>query len=848
MSTGVGDIYLDLKLNKQPFTQGMHSLESTANNFARSIGKKIAGGLSVVGLTKFAKDCLYAGSKLNAMNSMASVAFPSMTSAVQAFAKNASSAFGLSEKMALQYTATLGSMARGMGFNEKQALSMSTAIAGLAGDVASYYSMSQDEAFTKLQSIFTGETESLKSLGVIMTQNALDSYAMAHGFGMTTQAMSEQEKVVLRYQFVMDQLKLAQGDFMRTQGAWGNQVKILKMRFQELQAQLGQGLINVLKPAISALNVFMGKLIQVASVFNAFIAKITGAGKKKGGTKNFASSLYDIGNASKGVSGGLGNIGSGIGGVGGKARKASKAVKQLRREIMGFDKMNKLAKKDKSSTSSPSGGGAGGGGAGGIGGVGGFSGDIAGLNSKLFDTSKITAKLGKLWKYLKEPLNNLKDAFAGWLKLAKDQGKWLLDNILKPLGKWFVGAVLPELINIVAEVLRILTTIARGLAPLAKLAWAIVKPFLKLAGKLIVVGLKIIVEVLKRLGKTLKKLGEWTKKLAKTKLGKVIRNFINKTLKKLESALDKVSSPLKTFKKLWDSFKGKTLEIKGKLGEGLENLGETISDLFGGAKEKAVELTLDLKDNFSDAWSKIKGSWDAVKSKTAELKAKLTTAIKTGAKDKITLLRKSWNAIKTKTAELTAKLKGVASKTLTKFKDKWNAIKTRSAKLKASVTKGIASTIEKLKKAWNAIKSKAVSLKVSISGAVKGAWNTMAGKVNGWIKKLNKLPGVNISWRIPKLAQGGYVSRNTPQLAVIGDNKHEGEVVSPESKLRAMAEEVASKSNGNNAQVVSLLTQLLNAVQSMDTNVYLDGKAISKNTVKNINQQTRTTGRSPILV
>ena len=37
------------------------------------------------------------------------------------------------------------------------------------------------------------------------------------------------------------------------------------------------------------------------------------------------------------------------------------------------------------------------------------------------------------------------------------------------------------------------------------------------------------------------------------------------------------------------------------------------------------------------------------------------------------------------------------------------------------------------------------------------------------------------------LAQGGYVKPNTPQLAVIGDNRHQGEVVAPENKLKEMA-------------------------------------------------------------
>jgi hypothetical protein len=95
------------------------------------------------------------------------------------------------------------------------------------------------------------------------------------------------------------------------------------------------------------------------------------------------------------------------------------------------------------------------------------------------------------------------------------------------------------------------------------------------------------------------------------------------------------------------------------------------------------------------------------------------------------------------------------------------------------------------------------------------------------------------------LAQGGYVKANTPQMAVIGDNKREGEIVAPESKLRAMAQEVAGASN---TQTVAVLNAILQAVNNIDPNVYLDGEAIKKNTVRRINQHTRTTGQLEIIV
>lgn len=168
-----------------------------------------------------------------------------MTAQVDKFAQSAAQSFGLSETMAKRYTGTFGAMAKAFGFTEKEAYDMASTLTGLTGDVASFYNLNQDEAYTKLKSVFTGETESLKDLGVVMTQTALDAYAMANGYGKTTSAMTEAEKVSLRYAFVQDQLSAATGDFVRTSGSWANQVRIMKLQMESFMATVGQGLINL---------------------------------------------------------------------------------------------------------------------------------------------------------------------------------------------------------------------------------------------------------------------------------------------------------------------------------------------------------------------------------------------------------------------------------------------------------------------------------------------------------------------------------------------------------------------------------------------------------------------------
>ena len=209
MSTeSVGQIGLDLVVNQNQFDRQMRGI----TNIASKAGKILAGAFAIKKITEFTSACLDLGSDLAEVQNVVDVTFSKMNEQVNNFAQNAVFQFGLSETMAKQYTGTFGAMAKAFGFVESEAYAMSTTLTGLAGDVASFYNITQGEAYTKLKSVFTGETESLKDLGVVMTQTALDQYALANGYGKTTAKMTEQEKVALRYAFVQQQLSLAQGE------------------------------------------------------------------------------------------------------------------------------------------------------------------------------------------------------------------------------------------------------------------------------------------------------------------------------------------------------------------------------------------------------------------------------------------------------------------------------------------------------------------------------------------------------------------------------------------------------------------------------------------------------------
>lgn len=416
-ATSVGEIGLDLVINSSGFQRQVSKMEG----LAKKAGATLASAFAVKKLVDFSAKCLDLGSDLAEVENVVDVTFSTMSDQVDKFAKSAAKSFGLSETMAKQYTGTFGAMAKAFGFGEQQAYEMSTALTSLAGDVASFYNLSQDEAYTKLKSVFTGETESLKDLGIVMTQTALDAYAMANGYGKTTSAMTEQEKVALRYKFVLGQLSLAQGDFARTSDSWANQTRLMALQTQSIMASIGQGLINLFTPAIKLINVVLGKVAQLAEAFKGFTELITGK-KSSGGsgiTDTLTSGLNDATAAAGDAGSGLadaansaGNLADNTGAVGAAAKKAAKEMKTL----MGFDEINKLA--EQTDTGSDSGGGSGGGGSSPSSGGGGLSGLGSGATDfgKLADTednalNKVNKTLDKIIKKVKELAKLCKKGF-----------------------------------------------------------------------------------------------------------------------------------------------------------------------------------------------------------------------------------------------------------------------------------------------------------------------------------------------------------------------------------------------------------------------------------------------------
>ncbi len=127
------------------------------------------------------------------------VAFGSSSSSVEEFSKTAIDSIGLAEQSALDMAALFGDMATSMGLTRPAAAEMSTSLVQLAGDLSSFKNINIEEVTTALAGVFTGETESLKRLGIVMTEANVQAYALEKGIKKKLNTMSQAEKVALRF-------------------------------------------------------------------------------------------------------------------------------------------------------------------------------------------------------------------------------------------------------------------------------------------------------------------------------------------------------------------------------------------------------------------------------------------------------------------------------------------------------------------------------------------------------------------------------------------------------------------------------------------------------------------------
>ena len=676
-------------------------------------------------LKKFGSQAIQTASDLEEVQNVVNVSFGSMANEVEAFAKTAIWSFGMSELTAKQTASTFMAMANGMGLAMKDGKNMSLQLTALAGDMASFYNVRQDVAQTALNSIFTGETESLKKFGVVMTEANLSAFALSRGITKSYSAMSQAEKVALRYHYVLKATANAQGDFARTSGSWANQVRVLKEQFNQLLGILGKGLIQVLTPIVQVLNKLLSYLIAIGNA----IAKLFGGGK-----------ITSISNTLGNASGSAGDLNDNIGDASGSLEDANNNAKKLQKTIASFDELNVLNSKDTSSSSSSGSGGTGGGISGGL--------EIPDYTTQVEEGSLKLGKLGETLVSLAQSFARLAKslgdvlipAFEAFYKTALEPAIKAIGNLINEMLK-FLGGELDkwsdwltknkdQIVIFATNLGRIVEPLGLIVAEILKVAWDALATALSLIGDAVrAIGDAIINMDLKDLSTILSLLLAIVSIKAGVEVSKIFRQMNNDISGNLIDKLFYLDS-------FFNGDEGKILGFANKFKAAFAKIGAAIAPITSGAMT-AFSATLNQIGASGGALTKLKatlaGIGGGVKGLFTILKANPVGAIITAIGLVITALIHLWNTnegFRNWVMEFyNGCIKPVFEWIGNTLSELWNEhLKPLWEKLKP----GITSIWETIKTVWDAIANLIGGIIQFLSPIISAILELVAGAIDTW--------------------------------------------------------------------------------------------------------------------
>ena len=832
LGTNVGSVFFDIKANQSAFKKEIKGAAGQAQSVFSSamgkVGKAIGVAFSAAAVVSFGKKCVEVASETQS-------AWVGLSSILNGQKKSFSEANGFIQDyisdglVPLNNAVTAYKNLAARGYNTEQIEKTMTALKDAAafGRQASY---SYGDAISTA-------TEGLKNENSILVDNAgvtknvakmWEDYAKS--IGTTTNALTQQQKIEAEVNGIMEETKWQTGDAAKYATTFAGRVAKLSATFTSLKTEIGNVIIPILnlfipaiQTALDALLKFLGLLKTVMASIGLEMPDVTSLGGVTAGATEAAEAIDNTGTAAEKAAEAIDNTGT----------AAEKAAKKVKKAFASYDEINVLSKSSASDTGT-------GGSSAGASGV--EAATIGGVNSLKDQLSSASAELGTFfdpladaWQAHGEPIvQSIKNAFNNLKEVGKGVG-----DVIK---NWWQGEGGRSFANTTLELFEKIARAAERVTKSIKYIWDnggkdtfnnLVK-ILGTVGEIIMIVVGYIADL----------------------YGDLVEGFAPDAAEGLQGVNDKLSAFngvlewLKTDGKpileglaytiglvgaAWLAYKG--IMIAVEVASKAYAAAQAVVNAVMNANPIGIIVTLvaaliaviilcakhwdELKAAASRAWDGIKAVWATVAN---WFSVNIIEPIKN-------FFSNLWAGIMTTFANVKTYFQQ-------KFSEAWAAIKGVFAPV-GSFFSGI----------WETIRSKFSTIGTKVGETMGNAFKTVVNKIisfaertiNGFIRAINRaislinnIPGVSISplseLNVPKLAQGGWVAANNPQLAIVGDNTREGEIVSPESKIREQVELALAKAGGF-AQKVKLQLELLIR--------YPDGRTI----IKTINEAQIAEGR-----
>lgn len=821
LGTNVGSVFFDIKANQSAFKKEIKGAAGQAQSVFSSamgkVGKAIGVAFSAAAVVSFGKKCVEVASETQS-------AWVGLSSILNGQKKSFSEANRFIQDyisdglVPLNNAVTAYKNLAARGYSTEQIEKTMTALKDAAafGRQASY---SYGDAISTA-------TEGLKNENSILVDNAgvtknvakmWEDYAKS--IGTTTNALTQQQKIEAEVNGILQETKWQTGDAAKYATTFAGRVAKLSATFTSLKTEIGNVIIPILnlfipaiQTALDALLKFLGLLKTAMASIGLEMPDVTSLGGVTAGATEAAEAIDNTGTA------------------------AEKAAKKVKKSFASYDEINVLSKSSSSDTS-----------------TGGSSGVAAADPTTSAITSGVSAVDSRLDE-LKEKLSTFWSGFAAGfekereeLKRQIEQTKALIKRVWQdlrklesPIKNWastdlkdFFETFCHASADIFLGLYDSVNAVFRDLWNVA------VYPRLQ---KFVTKGLPVLTQFSTECVKTLQTLFD------------SVKEIFDKTWR--EGAVPALQFFTQVYQDAWDI-----------VYDNWQTYGAPIFDNVRAAIENTKNLFLNAWNNYmKPCWDIIMGTvtrlWtDHVKPLADNLTGFVGELIQDALEiyNKVIVPIVKWvqDYLYPKFVNSFRDMMNIVEPIIAGFIDCANGIIT--------ILKGIVQFLTGVftgnwSKAWDGIKNIFKGTIDTMSAVIKTPLNmiiaTFENLVNRIGSGINKLirgfnsikwnvpdwvPGIggkslgfNISQiptiKLPRLAQGGWVAANNPQLAIVGDNTREGEIVTPESKIREQVELALAKAGGI-AQKIKLQIELLIR--------YPDGRTI----IKTINEAQIAEGR-----
>lgn len=341
-NTTVGEIGLNLVLNRQGFSKSLNAVQEQANSVSnnmksslKKLGSAIVAAFSVAAIKQFGQQCIESAAQVNAANSQFEQTFGSMESQAKSAIQSVAKESGILETRLQGVGMSIYAFAKTTGMDSANALNMMQEALQVTADSAAYYDRSLEDTAESLKSFLKGNFENDAALGLSCTETTRNAAANKL-YGKSFTELSESQKQLTLLEMVKDANKLsgAIGQASRESDGWENVTGNLKESWNQLLAVIGKPILQVATNIVQKLSSAIAKLTEYAKgAINALSKLFNWDGDDTANSISAAASSAE--NLTDEAESGSNSLES----VADSAEKAKNSV-------AGFDKLNVLTKSD----------------------------------------------------------------------------------------------------------------------------------------------------------------------------------------------------------------------------------------------------------------------------------------------------------------------------------------------------------------------------------------------------------------------------------------------------------------------------------------------------------------------